>query len=180
MNREYALQLYATAMEFYQVYPVLKADANQRHDFIGVKHYNLCHALELTLKGWLAYTGDYSEKQLGQKFGHDLKRVANKVRKIYSPIPQLDACRGYILTLNADYFGKSYEYPMNAGRLIGLADHAGFAAAVEDLIHALAKTLQSGKFPEKPLPVDPVQKSFLEQLGDVIVRFGLWLKKLAS
>src|SRR5947209_17804455 len=61
-NSYYAMQFYATAMEFYQVYPVLAADPSQRHDFIAVRLYNLCHALELALKGWLVYTGQFSER----------------------------------------------------------------------------------------------------------------------
>ncbi len=177
-NKRYALQLYATAMEFYQVYPVLVADTSKLHDFTAVKHYNLCHAFELTLKGWLVYTGQFSEERLIYRYGHDLRKLANKVRAVYGPFKELDACMGFIHVLNPDYYGKSYEYPTRDNKLTG-TNHAGFAATVEALIHILARDIRAERFPEKPLPVDP-EKSFWKRIGDVVVRFGRWLKTLSN
>lgn len=81
--------------------------------------------------------------------------------------------------LNSDYYGKNYEYPTNGGSFKGI-DHARFATAVENLIHALARTIRSDRFPEKLLPMDPVKKGGWHLVGSAIERFGRWLKKLSD
>ena len=60
-SKGYARLLYATTLEFYQTYCVVEENKPQDSNFIGMKHYLLCHALELTLKGWLVDTGKYNE-----------------------------------------------------------------------------------------------------------------------
>ncbi len=175
-NKQYASQLYATAMEFYQVYPVLIADTSNLHDFIAAKHYNLCHALELALKAMLVYTGQYSEKRLMYKYGHNLMKLVNEARRVYGSNREIDACIGFIRVLNSDYSGKSYEYPTHGNSFKG-TDHARFAAVVEDLIHTLARDIRSERFPEQPLPVE-LEKSFGDRIGNAIIRFGQLLKTL--
>lgn len=130
-NSHYAMQLYAKAMEESQVYHALVAEP-QRHDFIVARLYYLCRALELTLKGWLVYTGQFSERKLAQRYGHDLSKLAKKVRSLYGQSPELDACLGYIQILNPDYTGKNYEYP--TWKFKGIED-AHFAVAVETMIN---------------------------------------------
>jgi hypothetical protein len=176
-NTHYAMQCYATAMEFYQVYPVLVADQAQRHDFIAARLYNLCHALELTLKGWLVYTGQFSEKKLAQRYGHDLEKLAKKVQRLYGRSQELDACVGYIQILNPDYAGKSYEYPVKAFRGV---DDASFAVAVNSLLNRLAQEVKSGRYTEAPLPVALSKTGFWYRIGDLVIRFGQWLKTFAD
>jgi hypothetical protein len=63
-----------------------------------MKHYLLCHTLELALKSWLVDTGNYNEDKLKTQFGHNLEKLANAIKGEYDePIPELDTCSGYIL-----------------------------------------------------------------------------------
>lgn len=149
-NSQYAWQLYATAREYYLAHGVLVKDANETHDFLAAKHYNLCHALELTLKGCLAYTGNYSEERI-KGFGHKLSRLAKEVENVYGSFPELVACVGFIQILDGSYYGKGYEYPINGGRFAG-TDHASFATAVGALTDELVRILRSGRYAERPLP----------------------------
>lgn len=150
-SKQYADQLYATAMEFYQTYVVLVEDKSKRHDFIGMKYYTVCHALELALKSLLIDTGNYNEPQLINKFGHDLEKAANEVLQIYGSFTEVDACMGYIQVVNSDYYQKGYEYPIYNGRF-STTETIHFAGAVEALVHASARSLRSYKYPDKPLP----------------------------
>src|SRR5437762_1875067 len=118
-SKGYLRQLYATAMEFYQTYAVLEEANSPRHDFIAMKHFLLCHALELALKGLLVDTGRYNEDELKAKFGHDLEKLAITVKQVYGSFPEVDTCIGFISILNPDYKSKGYEYPINGGRFKG-------------------------------------------------------------
>jgi hypothetical protein len=151
-SKVFARLLYATSFEFYQTYCVVEANKPHDSDFIGMKHYLLCHALELTLKGWLVDTGNYNENMLmGRKLGHNLEALAIEVELTYGQFPELNACTGFIQVLNADYKGKGYEYPINNGRFKG-ADYPTFAAVVANLSQALIRSIQSNKYPAIPLP----------------------------
>jgi len=150
-SKGYARQLYATAMEFYQTYAVLEEVNSPRHDFIAMKHFLLCHALELALKGLLVDTGQYNEDELKAKFGHDLEKLANKVKQVYGSFPEVDACMGFISILNPDYKSKGYEYPINGGRFKGTS-HEQFGAVVEVLIRTAARSIQSYTYSDVPLP----------------------------
>jgi hypothetical protein len=150
-SKQYADQLYAIATEFYQTYIALAEDKSGRHDFIGMKYYTLCHALELTLKSLLIDTGNYNEPQLINKFGHDLEKAAKEVLQLYVSFNEVNACMGYIQVMNPDYKQKGYEYPINNGRFRG-TETVQFARTVEALVLASAKSIHSYKYPDKPLP----------------------------
>ncbi len=150
-SKGYARQLYATAMEFFQTYAVLEEAKSQRHDFIAMKHFLLCHALELALKGLLIDTGQYNEDQLKAKFGHDLEKLAKTVKQVYGAFPEVDACMGFISILNPDYRSKGYEYPINGGRFIGTS-HEQFGVVVEALIHKTARNIESYAYSDVPIP----------------------------
>jgi hypothetical protein len=151
-SKGYANLLLTTALEFYQTYVVIEENKPQDSNFIGMKHYLLCHALELTLKSWLVDTGKYNEDKLKKKFGHDLEKLANAVKHEYDePIPELNACSGYIQVLNPDYKSKGYEYPINFGRFTA-TDYPKFSEAVQTLLAALHRSIISYHNPEKPLP----------------------------
>ena len=109
-SKDYARQMYWTSMEFYQTYAVIEQAKSPAHDFIAIKHFLLCHALELALKSLLVDTGSYNEKMLKDKFGHDLEKLANRVKQEYGSFPEVDACMDYIQVLNPDYRSKGYEY----------------------------------------------------------------------
>ncbi len=79
----------------------------------------LCHATELALKGWLADTGLYTEKMLKDAFGHNLEKLVDEVKQVYGPSPELTECAAFVATLNVDYKGKSYEYPIDGGHFVG-------------------------------------------------------------
>ena len=150
-SKGYARLLYATACEFYQTYCVVEENKPQDSNFIGMKHYLLCHALELTLKGWLVDTGKYNEKMLmGKKLGHNLEALANEVKLSYGLFNELDACMGFIYVLNSDYKSKGYEYPINYGRFKA-TEYPKLATVVESLLRALIRSILSNKYPEVPL-----------------------------
>src|SRR5438067_1667574 len=114
-SKQYANQLYAGAMEQYLAYVVITEDKSRRHDFLAVKHGLLCQALELALKSLLVDTGGYNETNLIERFGHSLEKVAQEVKRLYDPIPELDICIGWIQILNPDYRSRGYLYPINNG-----------------------------------------------------------------
>jgi HEPN domain-containing protein len=150
-SKRYADQLYAGAIEQYLAYVVITEDPLVRHDFLAVKHGLLCQALELALKSLLVDTGNYNEEGLIVSFGHDLEKVAQEVKRLYDPIPELDACMGWIQILNPDYKSRGYLYPMNNGSFKG-TNHEQFAKAVEAMVHLAARSIHSYKYPDTPLP----------------------------
>jgi len=151
-SKGYARLLYATAFEFYQTYCVLEENKPQESNLIGMKHYLLCHALELTLKGWLVDTGKYNEKMLmDRKLGHNLEALANEVKLSCELFHELDACMGFIYVLNSDYKSKGYEYPINYGRFKA-TEYPKFATIVENLLQALIGSILSNKQSDVPLP----------------------------
>lgn len=100
-SKGYANLLLEAAKEFYLTYIVIKEDQPPKHDFLSMKHYLLCHALELTLKGWLVDTGNYNEEILKRRFGHNLENLADEVNQVYgspfwrrSPQSHRPVCQG--------------------------------------------------------------------------------------
>src|SRR5260370_19550215 len=150
-SKRYADQLYAGAMEQYLAYVVITEDPMARHDFLAVKHGLLCQALELALKSLLVDTDNYNEEDLIIRFGHDLEKVAQEVKRLYDPIPELGTCMGWIQILNPDYKSRRNLYPINNGSFKG-TDHKQFANAVEAKVHLAARSIHSYKYPDKPLP----------------------------
>jgi uncharacterized protein YjaG (DUF416 family) len=139
-SKKYAQDLYCWAAEFYSTYQAVVSDSSfgsylgVQHNFIGMRHYTLCHALELTLKSLLVNTGNYDEQKLKKKFGHDLVALADEVKQNYGSFPEVDACMAWAKHLNPDYKGKGYEYPINNGSFKGV-DAAAFSNAVDALLH---------------------------------------------
>jgi hypothetical protein len=163
-SKDYAWQLYATAVEFNETYRAIMADQSGRHRFEGMKPYTLCHALELVLKSLLVDTGNYNEYMLkDKKLCHNLAALANEVKQVYGTFPEVDACMGFINILNPDYFKKGYEYPINNGRFTGIKEYTQVADIVLSLIHTCARSIQSNKYPDKSLP-PPAKKSKGTQL----------------
>ncbi len=156
-SKQYARNLYVWAVEFYQTYQAIVTNSSLPdypgvdHKFIGMRHYTLCHALELTLKSLLVDTGDYNEQMLMKKFGHNLFVLANEVKKKYDPFPEVDACMGWIKVLNSDYKGKGYEYPINNGSFAG-TDAVQFSKTVDTLLSKCIKKVDSYEHPDHPLP----------------------------
>lgn len=138
-GKAYAQLLYVWAAEFYSTYQAVdtnslfKSYLGVEHLFIGMRHYALCHALELTLKSLLVNTGNYDEQKLKNNFGHDLIALADEVRKEHGSFPEVDACMAYAQSLNPDYKGKGYEYPIKGGSFTGV-DAAPFSKAVDALL----------------------------------------------
>ncbi len=152
MSKKYAWNLYVTAQEFYQTYVVVEQSHSKMHDFLAMRHFLLCHALEVTLKSLLIDTGVYNEKMLkDRKLGHDLEALAHEVKQVYGQFPEVDACMGFIPVLNPDYKSKGYEYPINSGRFTG-TQYDKVAVLVETLIHTTAKSIRSNKYPDQLLP----------------------------
>lgn len=150
-SKHFASLLWYSAEEFYHTYAVLMEDKSDRHDFLAMKHYLLCHALELTLKGWLADTGNYNEKILKERFGHDLEKLAIEVKQVYGLSPELAACSDFISIVNNDYKSKGYEYPINDGQF-RKTDHEKFSPILKAFIDALVGSIVSNTYPEVPLP----------------------------
>src|SRR5260221_2560202 len=116
-SKEYARHLYVSAVEFYETYQAVAAAPSLGnylgvdHKFIGMRHFALCHALELTFKSLLVDTGTYNEQMLMEKrLGHDLAALANEVKQVYGSLPEVYACTGFIQVLNPDYKGNGYYY----------------------------------------------------------------------
>lgn len=157
-SKDYARNLYVWAVEFYQTYQAIETNTSLGsypgvdHKFIGMRHYTLCHALELTFKSLLIDTGIYNEQRLMDKsLGHDLVALASEVKQIYGSFPELDACMGWIQILNPDYKGKGYEYPINNGSFVGI-DAAQLSKIVDALLHACIEKIDSNTYPNSPLP----------------------------
>lgn len=149
-SKNYAWLLYTIAVEFHEAYLVIERDTLKRHQFIGMRHYLLCHAMELILKSWLVDTGKYNEEKLRNKFGHDLKKLVSKVKQVYGTSKELDECAAFASILNADYMSKGYEYPINNGRFIG-TECDKFSAMLTSLIPTVAKSIRANTYPEIPL-----------------------------
>ncbi len=164
-SKEYARHLYAWAVEFYQTYqaiaatPSLGSYLGVDHKFLGMTHFALCHALELTLKSLLVDTGTYNEQMLMDKrLGHDLVALAGVVKQVYGSFPEVDACMGWIQILNPDYKGKGYEYPVNNGRFAG-TDAAHFSKTVDALLHVCVSKVESYTYPDCRLPTPIIKKT---------------------
>ena len=149
-SKNYAWLLYTIALEFHEAYIVIEKDTLKRHDFIGMRHYLLCHALELILKSWLVDTGKYNEDKLKEKFGHDSEKLVNRVKQVYGTSKELDPCAAFASILNPDYKSKGYEYPINNGRFRG-TECDKFSAVLEVLIPTMAKSIRANTSPEIPL-----------------------------
>lgn len=164
-SKDYARHLYISAVEFYQTYQAVAAASSLGyylgvdHKFIGMRHYALCHALELTFKSLLVDTGAYNEQMLmDKKLGHDLAALADEVRQVYGAFPEVDACMGWIEILNPDYKGKGYEYPINNGSFTG-TDAAQFSEAVDALLQVCVNRVESHAYPNCRLPLPATKKT---------------------
>jgi len=155
-SKDYARNLYVWAVEFYQTYQAIATASSLGyylgvdHKFIGMRHFTLCHTLELIFKSLLVDTGAYNEQMLKQ-LGHDLAMLADAVKRAYSSFPEVDACMGWIQILNPDYKEKGYEYPINNGRFVG-TDDAQFGEAVNALLQACISRVNSYTYRDQPLP----------------------------
>lgn len=150
-SKNYAWLLYTIAVEFHEAYLAIERDTLKRHDFIGMRHYLLCHAIELILKSWLVDTGQFNEDKLKDKFGHDLEKLVSRVKQVYGSSKELDACAVFASILNPDYKSKGYEYPINNGRFRG-TECDKFGAVLGVLIPSVAKSIRANMYPEVPLP----------------------------
>lgn len=164
-SKDYARHLYVSAVEFYQTYqavataPSLDYYLGVDHKFIGMRHFALCHALELTFKSLLVDTGTYNEQMLMDKrLGHDLVALANEVKQVYGSFPEVDACMDWIQILNPDYKGKGYEYPINNGSFAG-TDAAQFSETVDALLRVCISRVESHTYPDCLLPPPIIKKT---------------------
>jgi hypothetical protein len=139
-SKNYAWLLYTIAVEFHEAYLAIERDTLKRHDFIGMRHYLLCHAMELILKSWLVDTGQFNEDKL-----------VSRVKQVYGSSKELDACAVFASILNPDYKSKGYEYPINNGRFRG-TECDKFGAVLGVLIPSVAKSIRANTYPEVPLP----------------------------
>ena len=120
-THNYANWFYVSSREFYDALTVIDEDKSGRNDFIAVKHYLTCHALETALKGLPVETGNYSEKVLRTKFGHDLMKLLEEVEKVRDFSKEIDECKSYVRPILDDYMYGGYAYPRNNGSFKGLA-----------------------------------------------------------
>lgn len=150
-SKSYAWLLYTIAVEFHEAYLAIERDTLKRHDFIGMRHYLLCHAMELILKSWLVDTGQYNEEKLKDKFGHDLEKLVRKAVQVYGSSDELNECAAFARILNPDYKNKGYEYPINNGRFRG-TECDKFSATLTILIPTVAKSIRAHTYPEVSLP----------------------------
>ena len=121
-SKAYARHLYVWAVEFYQTYqavataPTLGSYPGVDHKFLGMSHFALCHALELTFKSLLVDTGTYNEQMLmDKKLGHDLVALAGEVKQVYGSFPEVDACMGWIQIRILIIRGKAMSIPFIMG-----------------------------------------------------------------
>lgn len=150
-SKNYAWLLYTIAVEFHEAYLAIERDTLNRHDFIGMRHYLLCHAMELILKSWLVDTGQYNEEKLKSKFGHDLEKLVRRAIQVYGSSNELSECAEFASILNPDYKNKGYEYPINHGSFKG-TECDKFSATLTILIPTVAKSIRANTYPEVPLP----------------------------
>jgi hypothetical protein len=157
MSKDVAKLFWSVAVEFYEAYLVVDQDETKRHDLTAMKHYLIGHALEVTLKGWLLDTGEYTVKQLKSgefKNGHDLALLAQKVKSVYGQSRELDYSTALINVINEDYRGKGYEYPINGGTFRGTTALKEFHQELKNYIDKLIASILSNTYPNKALPLD--------------------------
>src|SRR5205823_2397805 len=107
-----------------------------------------------------------------RKLGHDLEALAQEVEQMYGPFRELNSCMEFIHVVNRDYKSKGYEYPINNRHFKGI-EHEKFGVAVNDLIAALIKSIQSPRYPEVALKKDndPIPYVILGTDRDQNLRF---------
>jgi hypothetical protein len=150
-TRNYATWFYVSSKEFYEAYTVIDQDKSG-NDFIAIKHYLACHALETALKGLLAETGTYSEKVLRTEFSHDLMKLLEEVEKVRGSSQEIDECKSYVRPILDDYKYGGYGYPRNNGSFRGLGGLNDFIKVVEFFVQTLMKDISTYNFADKPMP----------------------------
>jgi len=149
-TRNFANWFYVSSREFHDAYNALAQDRSGRNDFIAVKHYLLCHALETSLKGLLAETGNYSYNQLRRNFSHNLLRLLDEVEHVRGASTEIDECRAYVRPINEDYMQGGYGYPNNNVSFTGIQlEH--FTTVVQFFVDTLMTDISSYNFADVPM-----------------------------
>lgn len=167
-QEERAMEYYANAIEFIEAYDVISAAHAQTHtkrkdlELPNAKLWLLCHALEVTLKGWLVLkenaplrserSGAPGVRPLKGRdgYGHDLDALAAAVAAYYPAIqPWINGIRH----LNQSYWGagaRDYEFPEGNRLRHHLSPLDGFADFIRACRNELGLAIQAqngGRFP---------------------------------
>jgi|SRR6516225_12095013 len=96
------------------------------------RYFLLCHAIELVVKAYLALHG-FTQDQLQDNFGHDLKKLLDEADKLGLAISQ--SARSEIKMLNEAHRRHWARYPRKVSIPVFVIKH--FEPSVEELFSAV-------------------------------------------